>query len=82
MKKARPWILAIAFLVAVVAWGVMGLKIYDGNYEITTEAYITGACLIVILVCAVSKVFTDKCPHCGKLRVSNGKYCPRCGKEM
>ena len=32
MKKARPWILAIAFLVAVVAWGVMGLKIYDGNY--------------------------------------------------
>ena len=45
MKKARPWILAIAFLVAVVAWGVMGLKIYDGNYEITTEAYIMGACL-------------------------------------
>ena len=82
MKKARPWILAIAFLVAVVAWGVMGLKIYDGNYEIATEAYIMGACLIAILVCAVSKVFTDKCPHCGKLRVSNGKYCPHCGKEL
>ena len=81
MKKARPWILAISFVIAVIAWGVMGLKLYDGNYNITTEAYITGACLIIILICAVTKVFADKCSHCRKPRVSNGKYCPHCGKE-
>ena len=81
MKKIRTWVLVISFFVAVIAWGIMGLKLYDGNYNITVEAYITMGCLIVILGCAVSKVFTDKCPHCGKLRVSNGKFCPYCGKE-
>ena len=82
MKKVRPWILSISFVIAVIAWGVMGLKLYDGNYNITTEAYITGACLIIILICAVTKVFADKCSHCGKPRVSNGKYCSHCGKEL
>lgn len=82
MKKVRPWILAITFFIAVIAWGVMGFKLYSGDYNITMEAYITGACLIVILICALSKLFTDKCPHCGKIRVSNGKYCPYCGKEL
>ena len=82
MKKARPWILAMTFIIAVISWGVMGLKLYDGNYNITVEAYTMMACLIVILICALSKLFTDKCPHCGKMRVSNGKFCPHCGKEL
>lgn len=59
MKKARPWIAAISFLIAVVAWGIMGLKLYDGDYNITIEAHITEACIIVLLVCVISKVFTD-----------------------
>ena len=82
MKRIRTWAIIITFLVAVIDWGIMGLKIYDGNYNITVEAYIAMACLLVILVCAVSKLFTDKCPHCGKLRVSNSKFCPHCGKEL
>ena len=91
MKKARPWILAVAFLIAVIAWGVMGLKLYDGDYKITTEAYIMGACWIAILICAISKLFTDKCPHCGKnMYRRNNRYrqlycansaCPAAKKE-
>lgn len=82
MKKIRTWILAVSIFVVVIALGIMGLKLYDGNYNIAVEVYITMGCLMVILGCAVSKVFTDKCPHCGKLRVSNGKFCPYCGKEI
>lgn len=82
MKRIRTWVLIITFFVIVVDWGIMGLKLYDGDYNITTEAYIAGVCFIVLLLCAVSKMITDKCPHCGKLRVSNGKFCPYCGKEL
>lgn len=82
MRKIRTWILVITFLIAIIDSGVMCLKIYDGDYNIIAEAYIASACLIVILACAIYKVFTDKCPHCGKMRVSNGKFCPHCGKEL
>jgi len=82
MKKARLWILTVTLLVGVVAWGVMGLKLYDGDYNIKVEAYIMLTCLVITLVCAISKLFTDKCSHCGKLRVSNGSFCPYCGKEI
>ncbi len=82
MKKVRTVALLIAFFSFLVDWGVMGLKLYNGNYNITVEAYIALVCLLIILICAVSKIFTDKCPHCGKIRISNGKYCPHCGKEI
>lgn len=82
MKKIRTVALVTAFLAFLFDWGVMGLKLYNGNYNITVEAYIALVCLLIILICAVSKIFTDKCPHCGKIRISNGKYCPYCGKEI
>ena len=82
MKKIRTWVLVITFIIFLIDWGVMGLKLYDGDYNITIEAYIGLVCWVVVLVCIVSKIFTDKCPHCGKLRLSNGKYCSYCGKEI
>lgn len=82
MKKVRPWIFVISFLIAVISWGVIGLKLYDGDYNITVEAYTMMACLVVILLCTLSRFFTDKCSYCGKLRVSNGIFCPHCGKEL
>lgn len=63
MKRIRTWVMVIAFLIILVDWGVMVLKLYDGIYNITAEAYIAMACLIVILVCAISKMFSDKCPQ-------------------
>lgn len=82
MKKARIWIIILAFITAIIALSLMGLKLFDGDYNITAEAYITLACMVVITGCAFSRLFTDKCPHCGKLRASNGKFCPHCGKEL
>lgn len=82
MKKITTGALAIAFIVFIIDWGVMGVKLLNGNYEIITEAYIGAACWGVMLVSAPCKLFTNKCPHCGKVMLTNGKYCPHCGKKI
>ena len=83
MKKAVNWIQAAAILVMVITWGVVGLNIANGDYEaVTPGAYIVFVCLVVNLVCVLYKLFSDKCPHCGKIRTTRGKYCPYCGKEI
>ena len=38
MKKITTWVLVIAFIIFVIDWGVIGLKLLDGNYDITTGA--------------------------------------------
>lgn len=82
MKRIRCWAQWISFIVAVISWMLMGLKIYEGNYSISVEACIVMTCLLVILICTLSRVFTDRCPHCGKIRVSKGSFCPYCGKNL
>ena len=82
MKKITTWALVIAFVVFIIDWGVMGVKLLNGNYEIITEAYIGAACWGVMLVSALCKLLTNKCPHCGKVMLTNGKYCPHCGKKI
>ena len=83
MKKITPWIIAIYLVVFIIAWGIMGIKIFDGDYNITLEAYIGFVALIVFSVFVlIKKLSTAKCPHCGKVRLDNGKYCSHCGKEV
>lgn len=83
MKKITPWVIAISFVVFVVDWGVMGIKLLDGNYNITLEAYIALVDYIVLTVFVLIKRFSSaKCSHCGKVRFDNGKYCSYCGKEV
>ena len=83
MKKAVFWIQLAVSLVMLITWGVVGLNIANGDYEaVTPGAYIMLVCLIVNLVCALYKLFRDKCPHCGKLRLVNGQYCRHCGKKI
>lgn len=82
MKKIMFWISIVASIVVVIDWGIIGLKLLDGNYDITAGAYVGLACILIIAVCAVYKVFHNKCPHCGKLLQLNGKYCPHCGKKI
>jgi len=82
VKKITTWGLVIAFIIFVIDWGIIGLKLLDGNYDITTGAYIGAICWGVILVCIVCRAFSNKCPHCGKLKQTSGKYCPYCGKEI
>ena len=82
MKKVAIWGAAIAFVTFVITWGVMGLSLADGGYDIQTMAYIGLVCWIVLLICLLILVVSNKCPHCGKIRRSRGKYCPYCGKEI
>ena len=82
MKKAVNWIYIASIVVFVIVWGVLGLNIYNGNYDITTEAYLGGGCIILMAVCAVYRLLTDKCPHCGKIRQIRSAYCPHCGTKM
>ena len=82
MKKIAIWAAAISFVVFLITWGVMGLNIANGEYDIQMLAYIGGACWIMLLVCLIVIAVNTKCPHCGKMRRSRGKYCPYCGKEI
>lgn len=85
MKKATTWIIVVTLLAFVIAWGVMGIKLLDGNYDITIEAYIGLISIIIFFVSVCIKRFSNskiKCPHCGKLRWDEGKYCSYCGKEI
>ena len=82
MKKIAKWVALISIVVFVLAWGVMGLKLLDNNYLITTEAYIGLVSLVVFFVCVMYVKFTNRCPHCGKTKQSFGKYCPCCGKKI
>lgn len=82
LRKIANWILVITFLIFLIDWGVMGLKLIENNYNITVEAYIGLACIIIILVSVFVRCFTDKCPHCGKIRATKGNYCSYCGKKI
>ena len=85
MKKIMPWIFIGAIVVFVIDWGVAGLKILDGNYDIMVEGYIGIVSWVVLLTCGVYRSFTrSKCVHCGKVNMTLtvGKYCSHCGKSL
>ncbi len=82
MKKAAIWVAVIAITVFVIAWGIIGLKILDNDYEIVTEAYIGYGALAVFFLALICVRACSRCPHCGKIKQSFWKYCPHCGKEI
>lgn len=82
MRKTMMWLFVIALTVFVINWGVVGVRILDGDYDITTGAYVALVCAIVMLICCLYRTFSRKCPHCGKLRTSSGPYCPYCGGKI
>lgn len=82
MRKIATWTVAIAFLVALIDWGMMGVKLLNHDYNITAEAYVGLGCWVMILVCILCRAFTDRCPHCGKIRAAKGAYCSCCGRKI
>ena len=82
MRKIANWALGIAFIIALIDWGIMGVKLLENDYNITVEAHIGLVCYIVILVGVFIRIFTDRCPHCGKIRISKGEYCSYCGNKI
>ena len=82
MKKIAKWSAAISVIVFIIAWGIMGLKLLDNDYNITVEAYVGLISLVVLLVSVLYIKIINRCPHCGKTKQTFGKYCPYCGKEL
>ena len=83
MKKIAWYVFVISLLTFIIAWGVMGVKIFANDYDITALAYIGAVCLPFIFgSLLVIKAAGAKCPHCGKLRASSGDFCPHCGKKL
>lgn len=82
MKKFVIWLAVIAGIVLVIDWGVVGIKLLDGNYDITVGVYIGYISFVILLICILYIKFTNRCKHCGRLIQVYGKYCPYCGKEM
>ena len=82
MKRIAGWITIAAFVVFVVDWTIVGLRLLNGNYDITVGAYLGMACWVVMLMCILIRAFWGKCPHCGKSTYSGGQYCPHCGKRV
>ena len=83
-KKIAVCVFIFSLIVFLIAWGVMGLKIFARHdYDITALAYVGAACLPFIFgSLLVFRFIDEKCPHCGKLRTSSGEYCPHCGKKI
>ena len=81
MKKIAGWLAAISMIVFVTAWGIGGLMIFNHEFENNAWAYVA-LISIVILLCSIICLKTIRCPYCGKLKQTFGKYCPYCGKEI
>ena len=83
MKKVTTWLAVISVTIFFIDWIYIGLKLLDGDYDITFGAYLAAVCLIIFFPCALYKKFLSaRCPHCKKLLLQNGRYCPHCGKEI
>lgn len=81
MKKIATWLAVISIIVFVIAWSIGGLMIFNGEYENSAWAYV-GLICIVICLCSLLYLRNTRCPHCGKMNQTFGKYCPYCGKEI
>ncbi len=83
MKKTVNTILTIAFIVFLIVWGLIGIKILGfHDYDFITEAYIAMICYIIIAICVFYKIFNNKCSHCGRHLLWEGEYCSYCGKKL
>lgn len=83
VKKALLRTAVLSLLVFFISWGVVGLKILDGDYDFIAEAYIALAGMILGMASLLGwKLIGSKCPHCGKIRLYGGKYCSYCGNKI
>lgn len=84
MKKAATWIIAISATALVITMAVMGIGVYEMDENtIRTTAYLSIP-FWALLLCGLLYIRwgTARCPYCGKPRLTNGKYCSYCGKEI
>ena len=82
MKKIAVWTAVIAFTVFLIAWGVVGVQLLEGDYDITVGVYIAMAAAVITIAAILVARGVNRCLHCGRFLSAGGKYCPHCGKEV
>ncbi len=83
MKKILTWVFVVSLIASFIDWGIVGLKIMNGEYDFTPLVYVAVALWAVMFGCLIFFRFSKrKCPYCGKAIWTNGKYCSYCGKEI
>ena len=87
MNRVRKWaprVFGAALAVFVVDWGLLGLKLLEGEYDIRGEAWVGAACLAVLVAAGLlMKAGTGgRCPRCGKRGLAGGAFCPFCGARL
>ena len=82
MKKIAIWTAVIAFIVLIIDWGVVGVQLLDGDYNIQLGVYIAVAAAAILFACIIYVKCTSRCAQCGKMKHVFWKYCPYCGKEI
>ena len=61
MKIVCIWVAIISAIVLFITWGVVGVKLLDGNYDTTAEVIITGISLVVFLISVVCYKLNRDC---------------------
>lgn len=82
MKRILFGIWITAVIVFFIDWGVVGLSLLTGDYEVKTGIYIGLVCMILIFVGVFCKLFHTRCPDCGKFLLFDESYCDSCKKEI
>lgn len=83
MKKALPWVIGSLLFVFVIVWGAAGILISTNDFEEAQPFLYAGAAVYVALMIAlIARALTNRCPHCGKMRRTWGRFCPYCGNEL
>ena len=82
MKRPMHCLYISSVIIGLISWGVIGIKIFNNNYNYILESYIMAACFVVMAIYNFYRIISDKCPHCGKVRFTSGSYCSYCGKKI
>lgn len=82
IKKTVKWTFWTALSVCTIDWLIVSVNVLRGNHQIIKGAYIALVCIVIMGACALINTFKNRCLNCGKILLSNGKYCPYCGKEQ
>ncbi len=81
-RRLVTWVTVGALIVFMLDWGMMGLKLFDRNFDILTEACVGLVCAVVAIAGFIILRFSRVCPNCGKNVVAKGSCCPHCGQKL
>ena len=61
MKKVTVWIMVFSVLTFLISWGVVGVKIMNGDYDFAIEAYIALGAMLIYFGCSICRAVGNRC---------------------